>query len=131
MTVGIRFPGPWGALHQPDMKRLAQMPESGPAHVRLFYLALASANRVGHAEFYPGALRDFLGAVDKTTGAVMPCQGPAVSRAIRQAVKLGTLHRDSCARCLVLPASLYQKNGKGTLSCRYHGVNVANLNAHG
>jgi hypothetical protein len=128
---GIHFPGSWGALHQLDMKRIAQMPESGPAHVRLFYLALATSNQIGHAEFYQGILRDFLGTVDKTTGVIVPAHASAVSRAIRQAVEIGTLRPESGARCLVLPSQLWQKNGKGTTSCRVHNVNMVNVSSSG
>jgi hypothetical protein len=127
--VSIRFPGPWGALHQPDMRRLARMPESGPAHVRLFYLALATANRIGHAEFYQGQLRDFLGGEDRLTGEIRPSARSTVSDGIRQAIEIGTLHRDSCSRCLVLPQSLWQKNGRGTMSCRVHDVRLNDITA--
>ncbi|TYB94064.1 hypothetical protein FXF53_27425 [Micromonospora sp. WP24] len=116
----MRFAGPWGAVHQTELRRIARSPDAGPGHMRLFMLALAEANQIGHAEFAPNVLREFLGTVNKASGRVKLSAASTVSDAIDKAKRLGMFHEDSCARCLVLPRELFQKAGRGTGSCTYH-----------
>ncbi len=87
------------------------------------FLAVARVNQLGHAEFGPGQLREELGTVDVVTGAITPVSASTVSRALRQARDEGYLHRDSSARCLVVP-SLLVDCGTGGASCTYHRINT-------
>lgn len=127
--MSFLFAGPYGAVHQTELRRISRNPEVGPAHVRLFMLAMAEANQIGHAEFRAGALREFLGRPDRATGRVTPSSAATVSDAIAKAKRLGMLHVDSCARCLVLSPYLFQKAGRGTMSCSFHNVRKARIEA--
>ncbi len=113
---------PWGALSQTEIGRLARKCTL-PLRGQLFLLALAEANRLGHAQFGPGQLRRVLSTVHTVTGEIVGPSAPSVARAIRRAKKEGLLHRDSSASCLVVSYRLFQCcTGSGT--CISHQVNV-------
>ena len=120
----IQFPGgsPWGAIGQVEAQRLSKSHLVRPLHLRLFLTALAHANRVGHAEFAPGGLCHELSTIDENTGELSTPRKESVCRAIKQAREMGLLHHNPGLRCLVLSAALWQKEGKGTASCGWHGV---------
>lgn len=112
----IKFPGngPWLALNQVEVGRIAGDNVTAPLWLRVWLLALADANRIGHAEYGPGSLQARLGArVDAKTGAVIAIGASAVSNAIRTCKEYGLLTPDSGARCLVLSQHVAQKEGKG------------------
>jgi hypothetical protein len=112
----------WGAMSQVAIREQAR--KSGHEnYLRLFFFALADANRLGHAEYEPGALRAALATVDRTTGDVKTPTEAAVSKALRKARDLGLLAPESNARCLVLSPRLFQR-GTGGNACAFHGINV-------
>ena len=112
-------------MNQQEMGRLAAENVSAPLWFRVFLVAIAQANRVGHAEFGPGTLRTTLGAsVPRSTGEVKPVTASALSNAIAEAKRRELLSDESCARCLVLPRTMVQKEGIGTGHCNYHFVRV-------
>lgn len=125
MPITFRQGASWLAVSQLEVGRLMQANHELPTWLRVFFAGLADANRIGHAEYGPGGLRDRLRVVDSSTGAVLAdATDSAVSNAIKKAKESHLLAHDSSARCLVLPHTLAQKDAKGTNSCRYHKVNV-------
>lgn len=113
---------PWGALSQTEIGRLARK-STLPLHGQLFLLALAGANRLGHAEFGPSQLRRALSTVDAATGEAFGPSASSVARAIRRAKKEDLLRWDSSASCLVVSDRLFQC-GTGSATCISHQVNV-------
>ncbi|GAA1622659.1 hypothetical protein GCM10009744_07440 [Kribbella alba] len=124
MTERIDFGSntPWGGVNQTELQLIAQQASVGPGYIRIWLLAMSKANRIGHAEFRPGALRDFLGSVNTATGEFFPADKAVVSRTIKRAKDAGLLAPESQARCLVLSSRLFQKAGIGSVSCRTHGI---------
>ncbi|WP_459983466.1 hypothetical protein [Nocardioides sp. AN3] len=59
------------------------------------------------------------------TGELSVPSAQAVNKAVVAAKDMGIIHADSGARCLLLPHYLWQKNGKGSASCGYHGQGKA------
>ncbi|MQY33121.1 hypothetical protein SRB17_10810 [Streptomyces sp. RB17] len=98
-----------------------------PLAMRVYFIAVAEMNRIGHAEFAPGALGSALGTVDARTGEMAPVHPVTLSKAIKQAKGWGLISEDSSARCLVIPAYAAQKGSNGTGFCRHHGVRVRDL----
>lgn len=119
MNGGIRFAGPWAALSQVEQRRMAK-DDAHPLPYRVYFAALGRANRVGHAEFSEGELRHLLRRADGPPRSV-----GAISNAIADAKGKGLIHRDSGARCLVLPSHHFQKAGKGSGTCDVHGIRWA------
>lgn len=82
-----------------------------PLYMRVRAAAVARADRVGHARFHPGELRDWLGV---PTAA-------AASKAIRKAKALGLVKAESSVRCLVLDHHAWQSGKwKGPAECLIH-----------
>lgn len=119
MTGGIRFVGPWAGISQVEQRRMAK-DDAHPLPYRLYFAALGRANRVGHAEFAEGELRHLLCRNDGTLRSES-----SISNAIREAKGRGLVHRDSGARCLVLPSHHFQKAGQGSGTCDVHGIRWA------
>ncbi len=94
-------------------------------YVRVYFLAVADANRIQHAEYAPGALREALSSVDARTGEVTIPTKAAVSKAIAKAIDTELLDPMSSAHCLVLPPRTVG-GGRGTNSCKFHGINQKN-----
>ncbi|MCX9191753.1 hypothetical protein C3Y87_10060 [Carbonactinospora thermoautotrophica] len=117
----MRFAGPWGAISQLEAERQAKNPHITSAGVRVFFAAVARANRIGHAEFGPGELADWLGSFDRS-GVWTPAHKSTVSKAIAQAKSLELVAKDSSARCLVLSSHVFQKAGRGSFGCKHHGL---------
>jgi hypothetical protein len=116
VTGGIRFGTPWGGISQTEQRRMAK-DDVHPLPYRIYFAALGRANRIGHAEFSEGELRHILCRSDGT-----PRSESSVSNALRDAKARGLVHRDSGARCLVLPSHHFQKAGLGSGSCDVHGI---------
>jgi hypothetical protein len=94
-------------------------------YMRVYFLALADANRLQHAEYATGALREALSSVNERTGEVTHPTKAAVSKAIAKAIETDLLDPLSSARCLVLPARSVS-GGTGSNSCKFHGINQKN-----
>lgn len=94
--------------------------DAHPLPYRVYFAAMGRANRIGHAEFAEGELRQLLRRQDGTLRSES-----SVSNAIREAKGRGLVHRDSSARCLVLPPHHFQKAGKGSAICDVHGIRWA------
>jgi hypothetical protein len=109
---------PWGAVSQFDCRRRAKM-QGSPLWFRVYFAAIGWANRIGHAEFAEGQLADIL---DREGS---PYPGQDVQKAITAAKRHGLIQPESGARCLVLPGHHFQKDGKGTGSCKVHNVRVS------
>ena len=115
---GIRVGQPWGALSQAEALRLAEDPDTGPLHVRVFFAAVGSANTIGHATFGAGQLATLLPRRD---GA--PPHRTHLANAIRRAVASGLLLPGSGTRCLLPAAELWDRTcGRGTRTCPWHGI---------
>ena len=112
MIGGISFGRGIGylAMSKKAAEREAKDPRL-PAYARVPRAAVAKADRVGHARFCQGELREWLG-----------CSTPSgVGRAIRRAVDLGLVHETSNARCLVLDYHDWQSGlAKGSPVCQVH-----------
>jgi hypothetical protein len=91
-----------------------------PLLYRVYFAAMGRANRIGHAEFAEGELRHLLRSIDGT-----PRSEQSISNVIREAKVRGLIHRDSGARCLVLPSHHFQKAGLGSGTCDVHGIRWA------
>jgi hypothetical protein len=114
--------GSYGGLSQREIGKIAQ--SSGqPYHVRLFFLAMADANSIGHAEYGPGELRTRLRTVDGN-GDVKEPPNSVMSRAIGRAKAERMLAPESNARCLVLPYRLWHRGDVRGIQCREHKINV-------
>ncbi len=118
----IRMRRPWVAISQPGLQTLSSR-GAVPLHLRLWFLAAARVNEVGHAEFSPGQLCQELSTVDHSTGELRVPSASTVSHALKRAKEEGYLHRDSSARCLVVPP-LVINCGTGGARCSYHRINV-------
>lgn len=100
---------PWVALSQTGA-RLMSGHAALPLPWRLMLLAVGNMNQIGHAEFGGGELARLL--------RISP---DAVTERIRAAKRYGLLADESCARCIVLPAEIFQR-GRGTTVCGWHGI---------
>ncbi|MFD6640303.1 hypothetical protein ACFWDN_31305 [Micromonospora chalcea] len=116
----FKFAGNFGAIHQPEYRRMARDENINPRAFRVHFAALGYANQIGHAEFGPGELAQILGI-----GCGRPAD-KATDKAVAAAKQMGLILPASGIRCLVLPHSLFQ-TGKGTTYCRFHGVDIKNL----
>lgn len=107
---------PWGAISQTAFRDLAR--DTGQTlHYRVWMAALGWANQVGHTDFKGERLAEIL--VGK--GGVIPSK-QSITNAIARAKKSGLIHDSSNALCLVLPSSMFQKQGVGTRHCDVHGI---------
>ncbi len=124
---GITFPNnaQWGAVNQEWAKEVARDPDVAPLALRVFFAANGWSNRIGHACFEPGGLREILTIVDRRTGALRQPKRQGVNRAIRHAKAMGLIDESSSARCLVLSGNAWQKRGKGNAVCSIHDVGLA------
>ncbi|WP_199853752.1 hypothetical protein [Plantactinospora sp. BB1] len=114
----FKFAGDFGAIHQPEYRRMAKDERISPRAFRVHFAALGWANQIGHAEFGPGELAQVLGIgcgrqADK-----------AADKAVTAAKTMGLVLPESGLRCLVLPYTLFQK-GKGTVVCNHHRASIA------
>ncbi|MDN4163357.1 hypothetical protein [Nocardioides abyssi] len=110
----------WGAINQKEGKRLASKTELALS-IRIFFAALARANRIGHAEFRKDELTGFLVTRRRDDAAVATPSRQQVWQAIRRAKELELLDDESRLRCLVLPIHLWDK-GVGGTTCVEHGL---------
>ncbi|WP_196255751.1 hypothetical protein [Micromonospora sp. WMMC415] len=117
MKPGINFGGRshWVAVSALDCQAKAKS-ERYPMWLRVHYAALGWTNRVGHAGFSEGKLAEILGYAGHPNGK------QHTNKAIRKAIELDLIHRDSGARCLVLPSHQAQQSGHGSADCKVHGI---------
>ncbi len=113
---------PWVAVNQVPMRQQG-LSSRHDYYIRVYFLAMGDGNRLGHAEYGPGALRKALSRVNRETGEVTLPSPATVSRAIAEARDCGLLAPESGARCLVLPWRAVM-GGMGSNSCKFHGINV-------
>lgn len=118
MSITFGTGVPWLAVSALDCRAKARS-DQYPMWLRVHYAAMGWANRIGHAEFAEGALAQILGYGDHPNGK------QHTNKAIRKALQLDLVHRDSGSRCLVLPRQYAQQNGYGAASCRVHGIRTA------
>lgn len=93
-----------------------------PLWLRVVALAYGTHRRNGHAPKKPGEIALATSLADPITGEVHSPSPSRVSEAIGQAIDLGFLHRDSGARCLVVPPWAIEGGTLGRPSevCRQH-----------
>jgi hypothetical protein len=113
----FKFPGDFGAIHQPEYRRMAKDERINPRAFRVHFAALGWANQIGHAEFGPGELAQVLGIGCGRTA------DRAANKAVAAAKGMGLVLPESGLRCLALPYTLFQK-GKGSLVCKHHGASI-------
>jgi hypothetical protein len=116
----FKFAGNFGAIHQPDYKRMAKDENINPRAFRVHFAALGYANRISHAEFGPGELAQILGIGNGRQA------DKAADKAVAAAKQMGLILPQSGIRCLVLPHTLFQ-TGKGTTCCKFHGIDIKTL----
>jgi hypothetical protein len=107
---------PWGAVSQPECQRMARE-AAHPLAYRVYFAALGWANRIGHAEFGQGALGRVLANADSQ--ALKP---GSVTNAVNRAKVLGLIASTSRTACLALGDWQFQKDGRGSVDCRTHGI---------
>lgn len=93
---------PWSKHRQSFWQEKAGSPNLA-LWQRVYALAYGVHRRNGHAPFKVGEIALGTTVIDPHTGEVKQPDKHQVSRAIATAVEYGFLHRDSCARCLVVP----------------------------
>ena len=93
-----------------------------PLWLRITALAYGVQRRNGHAPFKPGEIALATSVVDSDSGEIKTPSRSRISEAIRQAIDLGFLHRDSHARCLVVPPWGIEGGMLGSPSekCKHH-----------
>lgn len=113
----------WGAVGADEVLTFATHQFSTPLANRLLFVAMARSNRIGHAQFGVGELRDLLGVVNKSTGELAKPSAAGISNAIASARSQGLLLEESSARCLQLPG-WWQKAGVRESNCQTCGIDV-------
>ena len=127
MAIGYEDGSTWVALSVKAARERAHNPALH-INMRLLFAAVGYTNNIGHAEFEPSALRVALETYDGDTAEVVTPTAAAVSKAIKAMVLAGELEDGSCARCLILPASAWLKEGRmqdhghAQRWCRWHCV---------
>ncbi|MEU2611815.1 hypothetical protein ABZ570_09565 [Micromonospora sp. NPDC007271] len=116
----FKFAGNFGAIHQPEYRRMAGDPNINPRAFRVHFAALGWANQIGHAEFGPGELAQILG-IGYGRAADL-----AANKAVTAAKGMNLILPQSGLRCLVLPHTLFQ-TGKGSVVCKFHGVSINDM----
>lgn len=92
--------------------RLASNP-SYPAHLRLWWLAMARMQPNQHASFKPGEIGRLL-----ATASGSPMDRSNVKRALRKAEAEGLLERNSTSRCVIVGFEVtYGKRTSATKPC--------------
>jgi hypothetical protein len=94
-----------------------------PLWLRVTALAFGTHRRNGHAPKKPGEIGLATSITDVDTGEIKTPSPSRVSEAIRQAIELGFLHRDSTARCLIVPPWAIEGGtlGRANEECKLHG----------
>lgn len=112
---------PWTRHRQSFWQEKAGSP-SLPLWLRVTALAYGGHRRNGHAPFKVGEIALGTAVVDDSTSEIKQAGPQQISRAIRTAVEYKFLHRDSCARCLVVPPWGIEGGMVGATdeSCSYH-----------
>lgn len=112
---------PWTKHRQSFWQEKSGRP-SLPLWLRITALAYGVHRRNGHAPFKPGEIALATSVVDSETGEIKTPSRNRISEAIRQAVEIGFLHRDSNARCLVVPPWGIEGGMLGSPSekCKHH-----------
>lgn len=93
---------PWAKHRQSFWQEKAGSPNL-PLWGRVYCLAYGVHRRNGHAPFKTGEIAFATRVVDVSTGEIKEATRQQINRAIATAVEYGFLHKDSCARCLVVP----------------------------
>lgn len=115
----------WCASDQHRLRQMARDPELKPLHYRVMFAAEGWANLIGHAEFAPGGLALVLQTANPRTGELSIPSMSRVSNAVRLAIDLGLIGKESTARCLVAdPEKFAKTGGHGGKTCRTHGMNA-------
>lgn len=95
-----------------------------PTPMRLFFLATARVNKIGHAEFNPGELTMLLGKPDED-GRLVPMSRQNVNKAIKTLIDTGVILEGSEIRCIMIGEYAIRRDGKGsTDSCHWHAINT-------
>lgn len=130
MPIAFEDGGTWVAMSVTGARAKAH---NAGLHIdmRLIYAAVGYTNNIGHAEFGQGDLRKALETVKPQTGEIDTPTAVQVSKAIKRMTLAGELAEGSNAKCLILPAGMWQKDGPmedaGHASgwCTWHGEGVA------
>lgn len=112
---------PWTKHRQSFWQEKSGRP-SLPLWLRITALAYGVHRRNGHAPFKTGEIALATSVVDQETGEIRTPNRNRISEAIRQAVEIGFLHRDSHARCLVVPPWGIEGGmlGSPAEACKHH-----------
>ncbi|MER6973569.1 hypothetical protein ABT304_21070 [Nocardioides sp. NPDC000445] len=104
---------------------MARDPELKPLKFRVMFAAEGWANLIGHAEFAPGGLGLVLQSANPRTGELRIPSKTTIAHAIKEAIDLGLIGKESTARCLVAdPEKFAKSGGHGGKTCRTHGLNA-------
>jgi hypothetical protein len=94
--------GPWAA-HRQSSWLLRARDRRFPLHQRVWFVALGSHARNGHAPLAPGQLAALLATVHAGTGELDPPPAQAaISHAISRAREMGLVDPRSSSRCLIV-----------------------------
>ncbi|MGW5396733.1 hypothetical protein [Streptomyces sp. NPDC003952] len=105
---GVKF----GSFNFAEMRRFAADTDN-PMWLRIWFLAMADANRLGHAEYGPTELPEILNTTPAT-----------VRKAIREAKARELIRPESKSRCVVV-STLLRKTSQNGSTCTTHGIHPA------